>query len=140
MFGLQVGIHSALANKLMKQLLHGHHVPGLHAYAPGSVQPEVAIQPFLQQVKKRDNAKAVRSAPGKTRIDFQIQHDDDSYTFVEVKSVTYTQQCEFQPSLCSCQLQGSLNFETMFGLWCRRVVGEANGCFSRLCAYTIIQT
>lgn len=90
---VQVGIHSALANKLMKELLQGKCVPGVHSYAPESVQPEVPIQPFLKGVKKRQ-AKAETKTPGKTRIDFQIQHNDESYTFLEVKSVTYTQQCK----------------------------------------------
>ncbi|NJR42263.1 MAG: DNA/RNA nuclease SfsA [Akkermansiaceae bacterium] len=90
---MQVGIHSALANKLMKELLQGHHVPCVNSYAPDSVQSEIPMQSFLRQVKKRRKGDDAAVVPGKTRIDFQVQHNDDSYTFVEVKSVTYTQQC-----------------------------------------------
>jgi hypothetical protein len=75
----------------MKELLQSKNVPGLHSYSPDSIRPEVPIQPFLPQGNKRRSGGA--GTPGKSRIDFQIKHDDGSNTFVEVKSVTYKQEC-----------------------------------------------
>lgn len=93
---LQVGIHSALANKLTRKLLEEKKVPGVDSYTSEDVQPEVPIQPFLRKGKntsKRPQGGKTSSAPGKTRVDFRIQHTDESYTFLEVKSVTFTQEC-----------------------------------------------
>jgi DNA-binding sugar fermentation-stimulating protein len=93
---LQVGVHSALANKLARAILDAHALPQLQGYT--EVVPEVQIASFMPSSRKRRLGE--KKVP-KSRIDFQLNHEDGTFTFVEVKSVTYTQQSAH--SLTACQ-------------------------------------
>eukprot|EP00892_Ulva_mutabilis_P006765 jgi/Ulvmu1/4460/UM002_0185.1 len=88
--GSWVGVHSALANKLVQHLLQHKQITALLPY--NTVRTEVTIAPHM---KLKRTLKAAQSGhrpkTAKSRMDFQLE-GDSGLTFLEVKSVTMAQQ------------------------------------------------
>lgn len=92
---VQVGVHSALANKIAQTLLQRKEIPSLLPY--NTVSAEVNIKQHLAGASRKRSlsGKKSQSVPAASRLDFQLQQED-SLTFVEVKSVTMA-QCVASP-------------------------------------------
>lgn len=93
---VQVGVHSALANKMAHTLLQRKQVSSLLPY--NAISAEVNTKQHLAGASRKRslNAKKSQSIPTSSRLDFQLQRDD-GLTFVEVKSVTMA-QCVDSPT------------------------------------------
>lgn len=87
---VQVGVHSALANKLAKALLEGKLISSLLPY--DTINAEVKLEKYMEgSGRKRSlSSRQSKSTPQTSRLDFLL-HRDDGLTFVEVKSVTLAQ-------------------------------------------------
>lgn len=100
---VQVGVHSALANKMALTLLNAKQCLSLLPY--NSVTSEVSVAAHINSSTRKRSLKACTSGSNpktaKSRLDFQLERDD-GLTFMEVKSVTMAQStfctsCEGAP-------------------------------------------
>lgn len=92
---VQVGVHSALANKIAHNLLQQRRIASLLPY--NTVRTEVTV---TRDINKKRSLQACRAGSGqkggKARLDFQLE-GDDGLMFLEVKSVTMTQRMSTIP-------------------------------------------